>query len=81
MTAQPASPAQRTPPLGSALGPVALYAVFAGLWILFSDQVVLSLFSDAAHVAFASTVKGWLLVGLSRCMLYALLSALCKRMD
>ena len=74
MTAQPASPAQRTPPLGSALGPVALYAVFATLWILFSDQVVLYLFSDAAHVAFASTVKGGLFVALTSALLYLLLS-------
>ena len=74
MTAQPLSPTQRTPPLGSALAPVALYAVFAGLWILFSDQVVLSLFSDAAHVAFASTIKGGLFVALTSALLYLLLS-------
>lgn len=80
MTTQPGSPTQRTPLLGSALGPVALYAVFAGLWILFSDQAVLALFSDAGHVAFASTIKGGLFVALTSALLYLLLSGWQERM-
>ncbi len=74
MTVEPASPTRHTHTPGSALAPVALYAVFASLWILFSDRVVVSLFQDAEHVAVASTVKGWLFVALTSTLLYLLLS-------
>ena len=80
MTARPVSPSPRRPTLGPALTPVALYAGFAGLWIVFSDRAVLYLFNDAAQVAFASTVKGWLFVALTSGLLYLLLSGWRERM-
>ncbi|MFI3135158.1 MAG: PAS domain S-box protein, partial [Methylococcaceae bacterium] len=52
---------------------VLIYAAFAALWILFSDQLVVRLFSDPAKIAFASTSKGWLFVAVTDGLLYVLL--------
>ncbi len=48
-----------------------LYAVLAGLWILFSDKAVALLFSDPAQIVLAGTVKGWLFVAVTSGLLYA----------
>jgi PAS domain S-box-containing protein len=50
-----------------------LYATFAGLWILLSDEVVTWLFSDPASVALASTFKGMAFVTVTSLLLYLLL--------
>ena len=52
---------------------VFVYAVFASLWILFSDKAVVSLFRDPADIALASTFKGWLFVAVTSGLLYVLL--------
>jgi PAS domain S-box-containing protein len=53
---------------------VLIYAVFAGLWILLSDQIAEWVFTDAATLQIAQTLKGWLFVGISSLLLYFLLN-------
>ncbi|MBE2295869.1 MAG: PAS domain S-box protein [Phycisphaerales bacterium] len=55
---------------------VVLYAVFAALWILLSDQAVEWLFGHTAHFVLINTLKGWLFVGITSLMLYVLLQRL-----
>ena len=55
---------------------VLAYAVFAGLWILFSDAAVGWLFSDPARMMLASTIKGWLFVAVTSALLYGLIRRL-----
>lgn len=52
---------------------VLMYAVFAGLWILFSDSVLLHLFRDPSQLALASILKGWFFVAITSVLLYVLL--------
>ncbi len=52
---------------------VLLYAIFAALWILLSDQAVEWLFGGAAQLTLVSTLKGWLFVGVTSLLLYGLL--------
>ncbi len=49
------------------------YAAFSGLWILFSDKVVDWLFNDPGQITLASTLKGWVFVGVTSLLLYGLL--------
>ena len=56
-------------PLRAAL----LYALFAGLWILFSDQILLLLVTDLSQHSVLQTVKGWLFVLASSYLLYIFL--------
>ncbi len=49
-----------------------IYAVFSGLYILLSDQLLYFLFSDPATITFISTIKGWIFVCLTSVMLYFL---------
>ncbi|MFZ1640146.1 MAG: hypothetical protein WAV07_01670, partial [Candidatus Contendobacter sp.] len=58
---------------------VLLYAVFAALWILLSDQVVEWLFSGTTQLTLVSTLKGWLFVGVTSLLLYGLLRRLLGR--
>ena len=53
---------------------VLLYAVFAGLWILLSDEVVDWLFTDPAYHHLTQTFKGLLFVGITSGLLYLLLN-------
>ncbi len=53
-----------------------IYGVFASVWILFSDQLVMGLFSDPAQILFASTFKGWLFVAVTSGILYLGLNSL-----
>jgi len=53
---------------------VLIYAVFASLWILLSDQVTEWLFKDSASLNIAQTVKGWFFVGITSTLLYFLLA-------
>jgi PAS domain S-box-containing protein len=57
----------------SALKPVLGYAVFAGLWILFSDRAVGLLFNDPQQIVAVSTLKGWLFVAVTSLLLYGLI--------
>ncbi len=50
-----------------------IYAVVAGLWILFSDELLASLFADPATIIRVSIIKGWLFVILTAVMLYWLI--------
>jgi PAS domain S-box-containing protein len=55
---------------------VLIYAVFASLWILLSDKIVVWLFTDPAQISLASTLKGWLFVAVTSLLLYKLLQRL-----
>jgi len=55
---------------------VLAYAVFAGLWILLSDQAVAWLFNDPTQIVLASTLKGWLFVAVTSLLLYTLIRRL-----
>lgn len=73
-TAAPAKSEARTG--GDALRVVLLYAAFAGLWILFSDQVMAWIYSDAEQLVRASIAKGWLFVAVTALLLYGLIRRL-----
>ncbi len=49
------------------------YAAFGALWILVSDRIVVLLLNDAALIVVASTLKGWLFVGITTLLLYRLM--------
>ncbi len=49
------------------------YALFAGAWILFSDQVLL-LFPSSRAMVIISTLKGWIFVLVTAILLYSLVS-------
>lgn len=53
---------------------VALYALFGGLWILFSDQALSILVSDQKMFTEISILKGWLFILFTTVLLYALIS-------
>jgi len=55
-------------------GLTALYAICAGLWIMFSDGLVARWFSDPIELALASTVKGWLFVVVTALLLMMVLT-------
>lgn len=50
-----------------------IYATFASLWILVSDNVVAWLFSDPVVVSRISIAKGWLFVAVTSLLLYGLI--------
>lgn len=53
--------------------PVLLYAVFASLWILFSDQFLAGLIHNPVGLMLGSTIKGLTFVGVTTLLLYRLL--------
>jgi PAS domain S-box-containing protein len=53
---------------------VLLYAITGGLWILFSDRILVSLAADPATVARLQTYKGWLFVAVTAVLLLHLIS-------
>jgi hypothetical protein len=53
---------------------VLIYAVFAALWILFSDAAVEVMFTKPAQLVRASMIKGWLFVAVTSIILYGLVS-------
>lgn len=57
----------------SALRVVLIYAAFAALWILLSDRLVATLFSEPTHILLASMLKGWLFVAITSLLLYGLI--------
>lgn len=50
-----------------------LYLLLAGAWIVFSDQLLIFLVRNPAHMVSFQTTKGWLFVGVSGMLLYGLL--------
>lgn len=58
----------------SALTIAFIYAACSALWILLSDKAVAWLFTDPMSILLASTLKGWLFVAVTACLLYALLT-------
>ena len=48
-----------------------LYALFAGLWILFSDAILGALAPDISRLSAMQTAKGWFFVAVTAAMLYA----------
>lgn len=58
-----------------------IYAVFGGLWILISDSVVASLFSDVVIIREISIYKGWAFIGTTAVLLYYVLRAQLHRWD
>ncbi|MBF0260471.1 MAG: PAS domain S-box protein [Magnetococcales bacterium] len=55
---------------------VLVYVLFAALWILLSDRVVIWLFRNPDHILLASTLKGWLFVVVTALLLYGMLRRL-----
>ncbi len=51
----------------------AIYALLSALWILFSDQFILSLTSDHVHQAHLQTIKGWFFVVFTAVLLFFLI--------
>lgn len=67
-------------PTGGVLTVVALYAVFAGLWILLSDQALRLLFKDPETLVRASTLKGGFFVVVTSLLLYGLVRRLANEL-
>jgi PAS domain S-box-containing protein len=61
---------------GDALRVVLIYAVFAGLWILLSDEALVWIYSDPEQLMRASIIKGWLFVVVTALLLYGLIHRL-----
>jgi len=59
-------------PAAHSLRIAALYAVFAALWILFSDQAAALLFPDPAVLTTVATIKGWFFVAVTANLLFIL---------
>jgi len=60
---------------------VGLYALFASLWILFSDKALEAAVTDPAIRTTASIIKGWAFVGLTSVILYVLIQRFWRRID
>jgi len=67
--------------VGGTLGVVLIYAVFAGLWILFSDHFLGLFVTDHDQLVRASMIKGWAFVAVTTLLLYGLVSRLIHRID
>jgi len=80
---QPDSPTSAGKPsqagVHGAIRVVLIYAVFAALWILLSDQLLGVLFRDPDEFALASTVKGWAFVAVTSLLLFFLLRRLVRQ--
>lgn len=53
--------------------PVAVYAVVAGLWIMFSDMLVALVVRGVGHFTLVEILKGWLFVAATSVLLYTLI--------
>ncbi|WP_170285799.1 GGDEF domain-containing protein [Propionivibrio limicola] len=58
---------------------MAIYAVFAALWILLSDKAVGWLFREPDTITLLSLLKGWFFVGVTSLMLYVLVRRLIEQ--
>ncbi len=52
---------------------VLIYAVFAALWIAFSDRLLVAVVTDPDRLAQLATLKGWLFVAVTSALLFSLL--------
>jgi PAS domain-containing protein len=52
---------------------VALYVILSGLWVIFSDQVVVLLVPDPATLLTVNTLKGWGFILVTALLLYGLI--------
>ena len=77
----PTSAKAKLPAPAAILTVVLAYAVFSALWILFSDKAVQLIFDDPAQMIMASTLKGWLFVGVTSMLLYGLMRRLSSPAD
>lgn len=75
MKSAPSSAGARAAPR-DVLRVVLVYAAFAGLWILVSDNLVLSRFGSTDHVLAVSLLKGWLFVTVTSALLFVLIRRL-----
>ncbi|HZV53296.1 MAG TPA: PAS domain S-box protein [Rhodocyclaceae bacterium] len=57
-----------------------IYAAFAALWILLSDEAVAWLFDDSARIIHASILKGWLFVAVTSLLLYFLVGRMVRQL-
>ncbi len=55
---------------------VLIYVVFAGLWILFSDQAMALIFTDIKSITIISMIKGWVFVAVTGLLLFFLIRRL-----
>jgi two-component system phosphate regulon sensor histidine kinase PhoR len=53
--------------------PVAVYAVIAALWIMFSDMFAAAVTRSVGHLTLVEILKGWLFVAATSVLLYALI--------
>jgi PAS domain S-box-containing protein len=60
---------------------VVIYAVFASLWIVVSDRLVIHFLSDPAQIEFVSTLKGWVFVAVTSALLFVLLNRFSVRLS
>jgi len=67
--------------LDSTLRITIVYGVFAGLWIVFSDQALDVLISDVKIMTQAQTLKGWFFVIVTTGLLFILVSRGLKTID
>ncbi|TVS12588.1 MAG: hypothetical protein EA419_04460 [Wenzhouxiangella sp.] len=65
----------------AAIRTVAIYVIVAIAWITLSDLAVDALFSDPAHMVRANLIKGWLFVGVTGVLLYALITRLVHQIN
>lgn len=72
MPTRPATETTTATASPSALRPALVYAVFAALWILFSDQLAAALFHDPDTLTLVSMLKGWLFVAVTTLLLYGM---------
>lgn len=63
-----------------ALKVVTVYAIFASLWILFSDQIVAAVFTTPQAMTTASMLKGWLFVAVTSFLLLGLTKNILARL-
>jgi PAS domain S-box-containing protein len=59
-------------PASGILRVVVLYATFASLWIIVSDELLTHFFSDPVVITMISTLKGWMFVGVTSLLLFGL---------
>jgi diguanylate cyclase (GGDEF)-like protein/PAS domain S-box-containing protein len=60
---------------------VLLYAVFAGLWILLSDPLVMLFVVEPDQIVIANTIKGWFFVAVTSALFYALMRRIVRKMQ
>ena len=63
------------------LAVVVAYAIFASLWILFSDELLGMLVTDHELLVRASIAKGWAFVAVTALLLYGLVARLVGHID